>query len=212
MQVLLDGHPISVARPSLALALQTAAADAQARGRILVEVKADGVVLTSDQLASPSDEHSAYAALEMLSADPRQLVRQTVLDAVEALESVRGEQAAAMEQIQTGQMGEALQTLQGAFMTWQAARDVVSRGAALLQIDLETVKLPGVEEGVTFQSATTSLLSHLSALKDALNEQDWSALSDIVGFDLDADATTWHSLLKAFAEYIKGMGPGTGGR
>ena len=208
MQVLLDGLPLSVARPSLANAIQTAAADAQKRGRIIVEVKADGVVLSSDELGQPSDDPSTYSEVRLLSADPRELVRQTVLDAVEALESVRTEQANAMAQVQTGDVGGALQTLQGAFVTWQAARDVVARGAALLGIDLETVKLPGIDEDVTFQSATTSLMSHLSGLKEALNEQDWSALSDIVGFDLDADATTWHALLKAFAAYIKGMTPG----
>ena len=212
MQVHLDGLPISIARPSLALALQTAAADALSRGRIIVEVKADGSILSSDELASPSDEHSAVSTLEMLSADPRELVRQTVLDGAEALESVRGEQARAMEQVQTGQVGEALETLQGAFITWQAARDVVARGAALLKVDLETLRLKGVDERVTFATATSSLLSHLSALKDALESQDWSALSDIVGYDLDADATTWHALLTAFAEHIRGLPAGTGTR
>jgi hypothetical protein len=116
-------------------------ADAGRRGRIVVEVKGDGIVLTGDQLTTPSEAEGGYGTLDMVSADPKVLVRQTVLDAVEALESVRHEQARAMEQVQTGDVGSALTTLQGAFVTWQAARDVVSRGAQLLSIDLERITL-----------------------------------------------------------------------
>jgi hypothetical protein len=210
MQVLLDGQPLFIERPSLASALEVAVVNAKGRGRIVVEVKGDGVVLTGDQLAAPSDQAAPYRTLDMVSADPKVLVRQTVLDAVEALESVRHEQARAMEQVQTGEVGEALTTLQGAFVTWQAARDVVSRGAQLLSIDLERVELQGVPEGVTFASATKDLLTHLGQLKSALEQQDWSALSDIVGYDLDADAQHWHALLTAFANYIKGLSPGAG--
>jgi hypothetical protein len=210
MEVLLDGQPVLIARPSLALALETAAADAQKRGRIIVEVKGDGIALTGEQLEAPSDGGSTFAQVAMVSADPRVIVRQTVLDAVEALGAVRGEQARAMEQVQSGAIPEALQTLQGAFMTWQAARDVVARGARLLSIDLATIELPGIDNGATFQSATDSLLAHLAGVKAALTQQDWSALSDIVGYDLDADAQTWHALLSAFADHIKGMSPGTG--
>jgi hypothetical protein len=67
-----------------------------------------------------------------------------------------------------------------------------------------------VPEGVTFASATADLLTHLGQLKDALEQQDWSALSDVVGYDLDADAQHWHALLKGFADYIKGLPPGAG--
>jgi hypothetical protein len=209
MQVLLDGLPIAVPRPSIALAIQTAAADAVRRGRIVIEVKADGIVLSGDDLSNPSDDDSPVLELSMLSAEPRLLVRQTVLDAADALESVRADQQHAAELIQTGNAGEALEVLQRAFITWQAARDVVARGAALLSIPLDTLALQGVPEGATFASATTSLLAHLGQLKDALGNQDWSALADIVGYDLDADAQTWHALLTSFADYIKGLGPGT---
>jgi hypothetical protein len=209
MQVLLDGVPIDVPRPSVALAIQTAAADAVRRGRIVIEVKADGVALTGEQLSNPADEDCGIRELSMLSADPRLLVQQTVLDAADAVESVRADQASAAEMIQTGRANEALDTLQRAFITWQAARDVVARGAALLSIDLDRLALPGVAEDVSFASATTDLLSHLTQLKDALNRQDWSALADIVAYDLDADAQTWHALLTSFATYVKGLRPGT---
>ncbi|HYE62785.1 MAG TPA: hypothetical protein VD997_12385 [Phycisphaerales bacterium] len=212
MQVLLDGQPLSIERPSLASALQSAVADAQSRGRIVVEVKGDGVVLSNDDLTTPSEAEGGYARLDMVSADPRVLVRQTVLDAVEALESVRSEQARAMEQVQTGAVGEALNTLQGAFITWQAARDVVARGAALLTVDLESLRVTGVADGVTFATATRDLLAHLAQLKNSLEQQDWSALADIVGYDLDADAQTWHALLVGFAEHVKGLPAGAGVR
>src|SRR5262245_16612232 len=146
MQVLLDGTPLSVSNPSLAGALATAAADAQSRGRIIVEVKADGVLLSDDKLGNPSTEPSTIKELRLLSAEPRALVRHTILEAVTALESARTEQAAASELIQSGDPEQALGKLQAAMITWQTVRDVVEQSAAVLRIDLDSLALPGVDE------------------------------------------------------------------
>ena len=208
MLVLLDGLALAVTPASLATALETVVADAQRRGRIVIEVKADGILLSDDALGDPSTAPSTVQQLQVTSADPRVLIRQTVLDAVEALDQAKVQQARAAEQIQTGETEEALRTLQFAFVTWQACRDVVDRGAAILGVKLDSLTLPGTD--ATFPEATSSLLLHLAQVKSALTEQDWSALSDIVGFDLDADAATWRALLTAFAEHVRTL-PARGG-
>jgi hypothetical protein len=202
MQVLLDGNPIQVARPSLADALVAAQADAANRGRIIVEVKADGVLLSGDKLGNPSSEPSTYRELRLLSAEPRALVRHTILDAVSALENARGEQAKAAELIQSGDTEAALQSLQAAVLTWQTVRDVVEQSAGILKLELASLELPGVEEGLSFESATSDLLGHLKQMRAALDQQDWSALSDIVGYDLDAQVGVWKGLLIALSQHV----------
>jgi hypothetical protein len=202
MQVLLDGLPIAVARPTLADALAAGTANAQSRGRIIIEVKADGVALSDDKLGNPSSEPSGIRELRLLSADPRALVQQTVLDTVEALDQARMQQARAAELIQSGQPEEALNILQVALVTWQAVRDVVSRSAAVLDLNLETIPLRGVEKGVSFNSAITGLVTHLDQVRSGLEQQDWSAVSDVVGYDMDVQAGVWRGLLVAFAEYV----------
>jgi hypothetical protein len=205
MQVLLDGNPLSVSNPSLAGALATAAADAQSRGRIIVEVKADGVLLSDDKLGNPSTEPSTIKELRLLSAEPRALVRHTILEAVSALESARTEQAAAAELIQSGDPEQALGKLQAAMITWQTVRDVVEQSAAVLRIDLDSLVLPGVDEGISFKTATKDLLGHLKQMRTALDQQDWSALSDVVGYDLDAQADVWKGLLVALSQHVSTM-------
>src|SRR5215831_13636852 len=146
MQVLLDGHPLAIACPSLAEALAVATVDAEKRGRIIVEVKADGVTLSDEKLGNPSSEPSDIGELRLLSAEPRALVRHTLLEAVGALENARVEQAKAAEQIQSGHTEQALNTLQVAVLTWQAVRDIVARSAAVLSLDLDALEFPGVDE------------------------------------------------------------------
>jgi hypothetical protein len=205
MQVLLDGHPVATACPSLAEALAAATADAEKRGRIIVEVKADGVTLSDEKLGNPSSEPSTIGELRMLSAEPRALVRHTLLEGVTALENARAEQAKAAEQIQSGHTEQALNTLQVAVLTWQAVRDIVSRSAAVLALDLDTLELTGVDEDVNFKTATKDLLGHLTQMRTALDQQDWSALSDIVGYDLDAQAGVWKGLLIALSQHISNL-------
>jgi hypothetical protein len=220
MQVLLDGNPLSVSNPSLAGALATAAADAQRRGRIIVEVKADGVLLSGDKLGKPSNDPSTIKELRLLSAEPRALVRHTILEAVTepralvrhtileavtALESARTEQAAAAELIQSGDPEQALGKLQAAMITWQTVRDVVEQSAAVLRIDLDSLALPGVDEGISFKTATKDLLGHLKQMRTALDQQDWSALSDVVGYDLDAQVGVWKGLLVALSQHVSAM-------
>jgi hypothetical protein len=208
MQVLLDGHPLAVSPPSLAEALAAAVADAEKRGRIIVEVKADGQTLSDEKLGNPSREPSTIQELRLLSAEPRAMVRHTLLDAVTALENAREHQSKSADQIQSGQPDEALQTLQVAVLTWQAVRDIVSRSAAVLELDLDTLDLPGVEEGVNFKTATKDLLGHLTQMRAALDSQDWSALSDIVGYDLDAQVGVWKGLLVALSQHVSTLPPG----
>ncbi len=210
MQVLLDGQPVVCARSTVGTAIQSIAEQARARGRMIVEVKIDGELLKDEALmALANGDGAGIRELALTSADPKDLVRETVLDAVDALEQVKADQAAAAEQVQQGRTEEALRTLQGAFVVWQTVRDVVSQGAAVLEVDLDTLELPGIDADCGFGPATAALLEHLGQVRSALESQDWSALSDVVGYDLDADVTTWRTLLTAFAADLEGeRGPG----
>jgi len=208
MQVLLDGRVLSIERPSLAEGLRAAIADAQSLGRIVVEVVADGVRMTDDAITSATDAPSAISELRVSSADPVALVRVSVLDAADALEVARAEQAAAAELIQAGRVEDALQHLQVALSTWQAVRDVLQRGAAVLALNLSEIK-PRLDDGETsFTAASADLTKHLNEVKRALADLDWSALSDVVGYDLDAQVGVWKQLLSSFAASLPG--PRTG--
>ncbi|CAG1009309.1 hypothetical protein PHYC_03686 [Phycisphaerales bacterium] len=203
----LDGHPLAIPRPTLAEALRAASAAAKALGRVIVEVKADGEQIPDDALARPSEELTTVRSLTFISADPKQLVGQTLLDAAAALDDVLGEQQMVSDLVQMGRTEEAIDPLRRVLTTWQAARDVVDRGSALLGINVNTLKLEGLDAEEGFEGSTRSLRENLRALRDAMEAEDWSAVSDVVAYDLDAQAKRWSGLLRALATHV-GSRPG----
>lgn len=204
MEVLLDGKRLDVPRPTLAAALKVAVETANRDGRIIVEVKCDGARLSDDVLAAPSDEVLGTRTLAFTSEDPRLLVARSMQDAEDLLGTTRVKQQSIAERVQAGDLGPALADLSECFKAWQVLHDVVSQGCAVLGWDIEKVAL---EDGMTLSAAVADLRGHLRNLRDALEAEDWSAVSDVVGYDLDAQATRWQATLRVLADQAAG-GPG----
>jgi hypothetical protein len=64
------------------------------------------------------------------------------------------------------------------------------------------VQLQGLPEGETFSQASSRLLTHLRRVKTALGSQDWSALADVLEYDLCDEAQAWEKLLDALADHV----------
>jgi hypothetical protein len=215
VNVYLDGNPLSASRPTVAGAFEAALDASRALGRVIIEVKADGVLLTDADLAAPPETTPDIDEMRFTSADPRQFVRITLLDASDALSTAQADQLTAADLINSGQTQAAMEHLRAALATWQAVQDVLDRSATLLGLDLaklDSALIPGVdpEEGLT--PALETLTTHLSAVRSSLVGQDWSALSDTVGYDLDAQIDVWKRLLTGLAEHVATLPAGTGVR
>jgi hypothetical protein len=52
------------------------------------------------------------------------------------------------------------------------------------------------------------LSSSLVQIKAALSNQDWSLLSDVVGYELDGLARDWNMVLGALADQVARSSPG----
>jgi hypothetical protein len=181
VQVLLDGQTLAIAKPTLAAALRAAVDAAHGRGRIIVEIKRDGLPVPPEDLESPTAD-LGNARLDFTSEDPRDLVRRSLEDA-----------AAIM----------ALTVLSQCFAAWQGVHDVLSRGTTVLATAPGGTKLG---EGQV-EPATAELRQHLRSLKDALENEDWSAVADLLAYDLDAAAERWHTLLSALARSLAQRSP-----
>jgi hypothetical protein len=209
VEAFLDGQPIVIGRPTLAAALAAGVEAAEARGRIIVEAVADGRPLDDNALDQPSDSPGDVREVRLVSAEPRALVRVTFLDAADALDDAKNDQARAAEMVQVGHLSEAMKPLQSALATWQTVRDVVDRGSAVLKIDL---KNPGVAGGVSVEDRTSELLSRLNEIKSAITREDWSALSDILAYDLGEQIDAWKGMLRGLADHVMAMPRFDGGR
>lgn len=204
MEVLLDGRPIQVSRPTLAAALRAGVAAAQSQGRMIVEVRADGEQIPDDMLTTPSDEIADAGTISLISVHPGELVGRTLRDAATALEETIAQQHRASELIQSGAPERAVELLSACFASWKTVNDVAERSAALLSLDLPGWRTP---EGEPFGEAIRGLREGLRALRDGLESQDWSGVSDTLSYDLDAQGRLWQRHLRALAAAVsKGAG------
>lgn len=202
MQVLLDDQPLPIDRPTLAAALRTAQEAARLRGRIIVEAFADGTQISDELLSRPSDEPVNINKLAMRSAEPRALVSFTLIDAAEALTHVAEDHDRVGRDIQAGKTEQALGKLGESIATWQAVCDILNKGATLLHLDLDAVTLPDGDP-TPLSGRFTSMLERLGSIRTALETQDFSALSDILLYDMAPLARQWSETLRLIAEMVR---------
>lgn len=198
MQAYLDSVPIIVARPTVQAALEEAVRRAGDAGRIIIEVKCDGRVLSEAELEFPSDHPGRYAEVHCLSANPQAMVREVLLDARDALDGVAAAQSEAARAIQTGDMARARGLLEGVVSTWQAVVSALSRGSALLSIDLDALRASPGEPAAS--ALAQSLAQRLRSISAALAREEWSTLADEVELDMGEQSTRWRALLSRVVE------------
>ncbi len=203
MQTFLDNKQLSPDHATFAAALQAAADEAARTGRVIVEALLDGSAVADDILERPPHEPLG-SELRLISVEPRTLVRVTLMDAADALDTARQEQQRSAELIQSGKVEEALAPLSGAIQTWQAVRDAVEKSAALLRMPLDSIALPGGASGTdTLIEMIGSLAGRLEEVKRSLAAEDWSALADVLAYDLGDQANRWKTVLVSLSDSLK---------
>lgn len=198
MKATLDGHPLTIDRPSLAAALRAGAADARERGRIIVEVFLDGQPVQGDALGEPSDDALDAQHVEMTSTDPTSLVRVTLFDAADAMESSQEEHAACAQMIHRGDIAAAMGALGQLLSTWQAVREAIAHGGAAIGQPLSSFAPAGALE-----QRTKALTKQLDDLKRAVGNDDLSTVADLLEDDLRTEAGLWADSLRHIAEVMK---------
>lgn len=172
--------------------LAAAAAAARTRNRLIVEVLVDGETWTDEQIAGPQGARTARE-LSITTADPTDLVMQTLLDASEALLQADAKQQAAAEKIQAGELAQAMPMLNEAFSVWLNVQQAVSLGAEVAAIDL-TVAEPAIDE----------LNQRLRGVRDNLQAGDTAALADALLYDFPQAVLDWRRLLNDLRSRLAG--------
>lgn len=209
MKVQLDGEPLPDA-PTLREGLRAAIDHADARGRIIVEALGDGTPLTEAQLADPDRGGSTVRELHLRSADPRPLVAGTLRDGAELLRQVRGGQERSAAALQEGRLEQALEGLREVLSGWETARRMLEGSLALLKIDLQAVEVTitrrGTRERSNAAERVEALADLLRSARTHVQAEDWSALADLVGFDLDVESRAWEGMFGELANLLEREG------
>lgn len=197
MELTLDGErlPLAPAENTITAALRIGVDTAASRSRMIIEVIVDGRPL--DKAKMDSD---VAAKVELRTAHPGELVRDTLLQAAESLDTVRAQQQACGEAFAKGDEPTAIDYLRVALEGWQMIRDVIEQTRQLVGDKWTDVVVSGIHGEATLDHAVGQLAIALKAIKATSETQDWSALADIIMYDMDVLADIFTGLLKALAE------------
>ncbi len=200
MIVYLDDVRLEPETPTLADAIELARRAALEHGRVIIEIKGDGAAVAADLLDNPEAHDASFNELRLVSTPPGPMAREILLEARDTLDSARLDQSTAAELIQTGSLADALDPLQSALEAWSLVREVVDKIQALTGIDPAGVVVEARGERSTGASCVVALTKALADLRAALRASDWSALADLLAYDLDEQADRWQAMLAAMAE------------
>lgn len=204
MKIFVDEQGVAAEAATLGAALDAARRVADERGRIVVEVWADGERIGDDDLADPPTFEPYADEIRMVTASPEALVVSTLLDAADALEEIRATQTAAARALQTGAIPEAMHAFCEALSVWEAVRRGVGEGCAL--IGRSPAQMLGEGGQATLTEASAALATDLAALRDFAKAEDWASAADILEFDLSQRAGAWQDILRRLAGAIRSEG------
>ena len=195
MRVTIDSKPIDVgsaAGATLAELLRHVGRSLNDSGRVLFKVKLNGREVSptgreGEQVLAETDE------LELTSADPRQLARETLEQVGELFEQSRNSASQAAEHLQQGQISRAMEQLAGLVGLWSSAQQAVVQTSRLLSMDLEKMQVAGE----SFAEHIGRFQQQLQQIKSALQNRDYVSLADILNYELPDLTDRWQSLIKA---------------
>ncbi len=196
MRLFLDDRPLEAEDTTLAAALDAARAKAEAGGRIIVEVLADGAPAPESDLQDPSGvTRRPYAGeVRFVSETPRGLVAGALRDASQAIAMVQDKQREAAEQIHRGDAESSVALLGDAVTLWQMVRRALDESGRILGMALEG------DRGIA--PLAEELAGRLTAIRAALASQDWAALADELDDEMDAHAERWRGALVDLAARV----------
>ena len=191
MPVFIDDSRVELAGDDLADVLEAARRHLQPHRRVVVEVELDGQRVPPDELEDAAQQPVAGAEVRLTSADPRELVTQTLEQVQGRLEEARQIHEAAAAQLQADEAEQAMAELGRAIEIWIQTQQSVLHASMLLGLDLQSLRV-GEKP---FEELTSELLGRLQSLKAHLTSRDTVALADELAYEWPGTIDQWHELI-----------------
>ena len=189
---------------NLELAFEIARKHAEETGRLIVDIQADGQPIDDDLLDTPPSDTAGISELRLITTDFVSFLTETMHSAKEALELTRSDQISAADQIRTGELEPAVESLKAVLEGWHAVREVVEQAATLAEINVDALSITdGAGTTTNGQQTIDALSKALAEVRNTLSKKDWASLGDAIEYDLDDQINAWNALLNAMIEHIK---------
>ncbi len=205
MRAYLDDEPIALDGGTLSAAVVAGKRAAEAKGRMIVEVWADGAPAPPADLDDPPENDPYADEVRFVSADPGGLVAYALEEAADNLTGVRPSQVNAAACLARGETSEAMGDVADALRAWESVRRAVQDGCAALGVaPAELLERDNAEQECAV--AIEGLLDALREVQRAVNEQDVASLADVLEYDLEELAEAWGGLLAEMAAGARRVG------
>jgi len=203
MQLWIDDIQLDTA-DNLEAAFELARKHSEASNRLIIDIQADGHPIDDALLDEPPTDTAGIAKLRLTTTDHKAFLTETIHSAKDALDLTGEDQQTAADQIRSGELEEAIESLQSVLEGWHAVRDVVGQSAALAEIDIDTLAFADT----TGAACVDNLSKALAEVRTALSKQDWASLGDAIEYDLAEQISSWHALLDTMIQTITSSSPG----
>lgn len=208
MRVIMDGQEVTVERPTLAAAIAAGAEHAEGQGRIVLEIKADGVALSERDIETAPDTPGTFKVIELVTASRAELAVEVLRATEGALDDLVIGQRHVASQILATKLEPAIASLQEILGVWQHIREALDQVCAVMGNDL-----PGLAATVGMEAeareSISRLTSGLSEIMRCVGAQDWSTLADIMTDEMGELAVSWRGLVGAIADSMAARGEST---
>ena len=188
LQQIFDGLQFLMAEPQIM--------EETGRGpRLIVRVVVDGQPVLPADLELMMGRSVAESSLEFETMEQADVVRVVLQDGRERLREVADLQREAAEAFQSDAAPEAFDKLGQAIRGWLEVSQATTQSAALMKIDLDTLKPTDGEQ--TAEQLAVELSDRLKEVKATLEDRDVAGLADIVGYEWAPLSEQWIGVLDA---------------
>lgn len=201
MQVYIDSDPFQTQAKTLGSVVAAAREHLSKLGqqKMIVEVRLDGQTVPSRELDQLHDQPIEAQELALITANPMELARQTMLDVIEALVATRDHQKQAADLLRSDNPGDALEYVREALTVWSQVQQSVLQSVRLLGLPLDEQKV-GEQDAIEMVQL---LAEQLRAVREQLVASDWLGLADTLEYELEEQAANWTQLINQLCDLIK---------
>jgi len=197
MKIILDDRALE----SEALTLGDALLDAQnaSDGRMVVQALADGEPIPAADLLNPPTTSPYAGELKFQTADPVYLVHETLYSAVDIVRNIKPRQKEVADMLLAGEIESAKDQLMDLLSGWLDVNKTVQLCTGSGRISAEAIEAlePSLADSVR------QLASDLQELRDALASADYTAVSDLLAYEMVGQADRWGEILTSLADSLR---------
>jgi hypothetical protein len=176
--------------------------------RLVVSVAVDGRPLANQELGERLESPlERVEQIDLASADRWQLVADSLREVAEHLGEAGSEQAAIADQLQAGNVCEAITRFGEFLRVWQTCQQTILDCSNLLGQDLTALECAGR----SVREHLDGLVDKLRELRDTFEARDMVLLADLVQYEMPDTCRVWQGVLNELADGVAASASGAHG-